>query len=339
MALGDLDGDGDLDAFVGNTAVSNKVWFNDGTGLFTESGQDFGNADTFSVALGDIDNDGDLDAVCANINGVFVQPAPNTVYLNDGSGFFTDSMQRLNNDSSLSVALGDADGDNDLDAFLGSESETRFNNGTGTFADSGQNLGSFFSAGVALGDLDGDGDLDAFVANHDSSSGPQNKVYTNNGSGIFTDAGLALGNVASINVALGDLDGDGDLDAFVVNDLNSPNKVWLNNTTPTLIELSTFIATPGSHNVTLTWETDSEIDNAGFNIYRAMGDGDYRKINGALIPAEGSPTWGASYSFTDTAVQNRKTYHYTLEDVDLNGVSTMHGPVSATPRLIYGFGK
>jgi len=38
-------------------------------------------------------------------------------------------------------------------------------------------------------------------------------------------------------------------------------------------------------------------------------------------------------------VQNRKTYYYKLEDIDLNGTSTMHEPVSATPRLIYGVGK
>ena len=58
-----------------------------------------------------------------------------------------------------------------------------------------------------------------------------------------------------------------------------------------------------------------------------------------LIPAQGSSTQGASYEFVDDGVQNRKTYYYKLEDIDLNGKSTMHGPVSATPRLIYGVGK
>jgi hypothetical protein len=38
-------------------------------------------------------------------------------------------------------------------------------------------------------------------------------------------------------------------------------------------------------------------------------------------------------------VQNRKTYYYKLEDIDLNGKSTMHRPVSAMPKLIYGAGK
>jgi hypothetical protein len=33
-------------------------------------------------------------------------------------------------------------------------------------------------------------------------------------------------------------------------------------------------------------------------------------------------------------VKNRKTFYYKLEDIDLNGISTMHGPVSVTPRRV-----
>jgi hypothetical protein len=56
-----------------------------------------------------------------------------------------------------------------------------------------------------------------------------------------------------------------------------------------------------------------------------------------LYTAKGSPTQGATYEFADIAVQNGKTYYYKLEDIDLSGKSTMHGPVSAMPRLIFGF--
>ncbi len=45
--------------------------------------------------------------------------------------------------------------------------------------------------------------------------------------GSFTDSGQTLGNHASRGVSLGDVDGDGDLDAFVAN-YNQPNRVWLN---------------------------------------------------------------------------------------------------------------
>ncbi|MCX5905262.1 MAG: hypothetical protein NTV89_17730 [Proteobacteria bacterium] len=106
---------------------------------------------------------------------------------------------------------------------------------------------------------------------------------------------------------------------------------------PTNIELQTFVAEAGVSVVTLFWETGSEIDNAGFNIYRSESEnGNYSKINSSLIPAQGSSTQGASYEFTDTNVKNRTTHFYKLEDIDLNGTATMHGPVSATPRLIFG---
>ena len=86
----------------------------------------------------------------------------------------------------------------------------------------------------------------------------------------------------------------------------------------TLVALNSFTATPASRAVMLAWSTEAEIDNAGFNILRAASeDGDYIKINTALISAEGSATEGAAYEFVDTNVKNRKTYWYKLEDIDL----------------------
>jgi len=98
---------------------------------------------------------------------------------------------------------------------------------------------------------------------------------------------------------------------------------------PTAVELASFTAEPDADGVTLAWETAAEIDNAGFNLYHATTpDGPYAKVNGALIAAEGDPTSGASYSFLDQELQPG-TYYYKLEDVDLSGVTTLHGPASA----------
>ena len=105
----------------------------------------------------------------------------------------------------------------------------------------------------------------------------------------------------------------------------------------TLINLSSFTATPKFSQVIIQWSTESEIDNAGFNIFRSESEnGDYIKVNDSLILSEGTSTQGAAYEFTDKNVQNRKTYYYKLEDIDINGTATMHGPKSATPRWIYG---
>ncbi len=105
---------------------------------------------------------------------------------------------------------------------------------------------------------------------------------------------------------------------------------------PTLIKLTDFSATAKNKKIILAWITASEFNNAGFNLYRSdTKDGKYNKINAALIPAKGSSIEGALYEFEDITVKNRRTYYYRLEDIDLNGISTLHGPVDATPKLIY----
>jgi len=225
VALGDVDGDGDLDALIVNHPGTNKVWLNDGNGNFTDSGQAL-DSSYFGGALGDLDGDGDLDAYLTGGS------SPDKVWLNDGNGNFTDSGQNLGLSIPYSwdIALGDLDSDNDLDAFVVNTTLNKvwLNDGNGNFSDSGQNLGSSDSRGVALGDLDSDGDLDAFIANGDRNlTGNANKVWLNDGNGNFSDSGQNLGNYWSQDIALGDVDGDGDLDAFIVN-YHLPNSVWLN---------------------------------------------------------------------------------------------------------------
>jgi len=106
---------------------------------------------------------------------------------------------------------------------------------------------------------------------------------------------------------------------------------------PTVITLVYFTARGNVDAVTLAWETATEIDNAGFNLYRASTvEGPYSKINPSLIPAEGDVVSGASYTYIDTNIVKGNPYYYKLEDVDFNGISTFHGPVLAIasgPRL------
>jgi hypothetical protein len=95
--------------------------------------------------------------------------------------------------------------------------------------------------------------------------------------------------------------------------------------TPTLITLVSFTAKGKK----LAWVTESEIDNAGFYIWRADAEaGPYVKLNDEIIPAKGSAIQGAKYTFTDKTAQGKNTYFYKLEDVDVFGISTFHGPVS-----------
>jgi hypothetical protein len=131
---------------------------------------------------------------------------------------------------------------------------------------------------------------------------------------------------------------DSDAPSYTFYDHTSlENAPRLTITGTTLITLSSFTVTPRAGKIVLQWDTEAEIDNAGFNLYRAESENvEYAKINDSLIPAQGSSTEGASYEFIDNNVQNRKHYCYKLEDIDLAGNSTLHGPLSATPRRFYG---
>jgi len=95
----------------------------------------------------------------------------------------------------------------------------------------------------------------------------------------------------------------------------------------TLVELISFTAEPRGSEVELLWQTASEIDTAGFNLWRSDTiDGFYEKINLTLIPGEGSPETGASYEFIDDECPLLDCV-YKLEDIDTYGESAWHGPI------------
>ncbi len=98
------------------------------------------------------------------------------------------------------------------------------------------------------------------------------------------------------------------------------------------------LPSPKAGKIILAWTTESEISNAGFNLYRShTRDGGYIKINDTLIPAAGSPLQGAAYEFVDNSITAWKPYFYKLEDIDMNGTATVHGPVFVWPRMMLGF--
>jgi len=186
-------------------------WARSAPPLFEKSSQELGLRETFQAGLGDLDGDGDLDAVFAN-----PMRNPAAVWLNNGDGTFTDSGQKLTQ-YGHGVRLADFDGDGDLDAVIVCHqtilpTKIYLNDGNGLFTDSGQDLADarFSAADLNLLDLNGDGHMDIHVLYY-SESGIPDKIYLNDGQGIFRDSGLALDEDF---IAWGDLDGDGDVDYF-----------------------------------------------------------------------------------------------------------------------------
>lgn len=86
--------------------------------------------------------------------------------------------------------------------------------------------------------------------------------------------------------------------------------------------------------IQVEWNTETEIDTAGFNVYRASSeDGPFTQINEQLIASEGSPVSGASYRFVDENVIPGQTYYYQLEDVELDNSAQTHEPIAETAHL------
>lgn len=227
VALGDLDGDGDLDVVFGNgrhLAETDWVYSNNGLGVFFGKRPLENEPDrSYAIALGDLNGDGALDIVVANDVG-----NRSAIYRNDGRGNFT-FLRGLGSgrEARRAVALGDLDGDGDLDVVLvGPEQDHIYvNESGGGWTERPLGSGNDWSLSVALADLDGDRDLDIVVANRYQV---HSVVYVNDGRGRVTETRqLGTGREDTTAVAVGDLDRDGDLD-IVTGNWQQPHAVHLN---------------------------------------------------------------------------------------------------------------
>jgi len=125
------------------------------------------------------------------------------------------------------------------------------------------------------------------------------------------------------------------------NFLGQGHNVSYVNQDPTLpVELNSFSATTDDNKVILTWTTQSEVNNLGFEVYRsAEENGEYAMIasyeNNQSLQGAGNSNAAREYTYEDRMLFNGETYWYQIADVDYQGVRTFHGPVSVeSPDLI-----
>ena len=179
-----------------------------------------------SIRLGDLDGDKDMDVVVANGRH---WPQQNFVFLNQGRARFT-VMRPLGMDRATSYAceLADLDGDGDLDVVTGNDMapcQIFLNDGAGGFTLKGT-FGSVTSVrSLLVADVDRDDDLDILV----TCRGRTNSIYLNDGAASF-DSGIKFGTKtdSTIDVAVGDVNGDGHNDLVLANRDGQPN-AWLMN--------------------------------------------------------------------------------------------------------------
>ena len=191
------------------------------------------------VALVDVDGDGDLDAVLA------VEMGANRLYINDGRGHFTWQQGALGTKAhdSEHVLSADFDRDGYLDLIFVAEEDHAhqlFLGGPGgVFTEASERLPEMSEGnGLAVGDVNGDGLPDIVVGNSAEErpgkprASGQNFLWLNypKQPGTFIDATathLPAYEDDTQDIALADVDGDGDLDMVVANE-SPPNRRLLN---------------------------------------------------------------------------------------------------------------
>ena len=106
------------------------------------------------------------------------------------------------------------------------------------------------------------------------------------------------------------------------------------------VTLSHFRAERVEAGVVVKWTTESEVDNAGFNILRSeTKNGEFKVVNPQLIQGAGTTSERHTYTWKDTAAQPNVAYYYRIEDVSHAGVRKqvatvrMRGLVSASGKL------
>jgi enediyne biosynthesis protein E4 len=267
--FGDYDKDGDLDLFVSQWASTiplaaspGSLWRNDGAAGFTDVSVAAGipvfysrtgifpmDLDlAFTANFVDIDHDGWPDLLVAGDFGA------SRVLRNQTDGTFADVTDGavITDENGMGAAIGDYDGDGDLDWFVSSiwdpngiveghwgisGNRLYANNGDGTFTDVTDAAGvryGYWGWGSTFADLDNDGDLDLV---HVNGWGPRfspesseyhadpTRCFVSNGDGTFTEQASALG-VADTGLGRGvvafDLERDGDLDLLLSNNSDPP---------------------------------------------------------------------------------------------------------------------
>ena len=325
QAWGDVNRDGYLDLFVTVQGGSDKLFFNDGDGTFTESGMDFPTGDSSGAVFGDYDNDGWVDLY------VCVRLGPNFLYRNvEGTLVDVTEAAGVGDLAKGSVAAwADFDKDGDLDLYAANYDKLQpdvlyENQGDGTFAIVTHYLDVSpieDALAVSFVDYDNDDDLDIYIVvdSRNRAAGlypyfTRNLLFRNDGATAsgwaFTEVAEAAGadlNIEGMGLAIGDYDLNGTLD-FHMTDVG-PAEFLHNNGNGTFTDRA---AASGTDFDAVTWGTVfADFDLDGYPdlfvassetanvVYRNRGDGTFEDVSDTAAPRIVRPTLGVAYADYD----------------------------------------
>lgn len=232
--IDDFNNDGLMDIFTSSSSADQcaAIYINRGDGTFEDRTESAGLLDqvaALNIVQTDYDNDGALDILM--LRGGWMNPQRMSLLRGRGDGTFEDATIRAGLDlpiASQAAAWGDYDNDGYVDVYVAGEFVSKkpdrrnrgrlyHNNRDGTFTDVAERAGVINERGgkgAAWGDYDDDGLIDLYVSN----MGSENRLYHNEGNGVFIDVAPQLGVVKpieSFSCWFWDYDDDGRLDLFV----------------------------------------------------------------------------------------------------------------------------
>ena len=350
-AFVDIDGDGDKDVFIGGYDGTITYYKNTGTSAAPVFALQTGAANpldgvsvgTYSApAFVDIDGDGDKDVFIGGYDGTI------TYYKNTGTSaapVFALQTGAANPLDGVSVGnhsiptFVDIDGDGDMDTFIG-----EYNGKISYYKNTGTALAPVFTVqkgaanpfnGVdvtyysapAFVDIDGDGDMDAFIGSN-SSSGQPISYFKNTGTSSAPVFSIQSGAANPFNgetdnnysaPAFVDIDGDGDMDAFIGE--YDGTIMYYKNTTVLPLQLLGFSGSRQNGYNELEWQTVAELNTKQFEIEQSNDGRTFIKITAVNAKGNGNN----NYSIRDYVLYSGKAF-YRLKMVD-NDARFTYSPI------------